>query len=181
MSCAPAWIALVAEALVDAGAHHGLDREQAGRLVADTVAGTGELLAERGRRARGVAAAGHLARWPDRARHRRSRGGRVRAAFDAAVDVVVNPLTALPLAISRVDIADYVETLMYVYLVLIFIRIIAELVPLDPVPPVLSAFLTFVNDVTNPYLNLFRRFIPMARARPRRARPQPDRRRPSCS
>src|SRR5688572_10221830 len=34
MSCAPAWIALVAEALVDAGARHGLDREEAGRLGA---------------------------------------------------------------------------------------------------------------------------------------------------
>jgi pyrroline-5-carboxylate reductase len=48
MSCAPAWIALVAEALVDAGARRGLPREQAERLVAATVAGTGELLAGAG-------------------------------------------------------------------------------------------------------------------------------------
>ena len=44
MSCAPAWIALVAEALVDAGVRHGLEHEQAERLVAQAVAGTGDLL-----------------------------------------------------------------------------------------------------------------------------------------
>jgi len=45
MSCSPAWIALVAEALVDAGVERGLDPAEAGRMVAETVAGTGELLA----------------------------------------------------------------------------------------------------------------------------------------
>ena len=44
MSCAPAWIALVAEALVDAGVRRGLDQTEAERMVAETVAGTGELL-----------------------------------------------------------------------------------------------------------------------------------------
>src|SRR6185503_8816758 len=48
MSCAPAWFALVAEALVDAGVEHGLNSEEAGRLVAATVAGTGALLSEAG-------------------------------------------------------------------------------------------------------------------------------------
>src|SRR6185503_15957730 len=43
MSCAPAWLALVAEALVDAGVRNGLDAQQAERLVAQTVAGTGAL------------------------------------------------------------------------------------------------------------------------------------------
>ena len=47
MSCAPAWFALVAEALVDAGVEHGLDSEQAGRLVAAALAGTGALLPTR--------------------------------------------------------------------------------------------------------------------------------------
>ena len=45
-----------------------------------------------------------------------------------------------------------------------------------PYNRVLSAFLDFVNDVTDPYLNLFRRFIPMVRLGPGRARPEPDRR-----
>ena len=35
-----------------------------------------------------------------------------------------------------------------------------------PYHPLLSAFLRFVDDVTNPYLNLFRRFIPPARLGP---------------
>ncbi|HYH59336.1 MAG TPA: YggT family protein [Thermoleophilaceae bacterium] len=75
-------------------------------------------------------------------------------------------MSAIPLAIGRADIADYVETLIYVYLILIFIKIIASWFRSIPYHPVLSAFLTFVNDVTNPYLNLFRRFIPMAKMGP---------------
>ena len=75
-------------------------------------------------------------------------------------------MTDLPLAIGRMDIADYVETLMYVYLVLIFIRIIVSWFRSIPYHPALSAFLRFVEDVTNPYLNLFRRFIPLARLGP---------------
>lgn len=75
-------------------------------------------------------------------------------------------MSALPLAISRVDIGDYVETLMYVYVVLIFIRILVSWFRSIPYHPVLSAFLRFVDDVTNPYLNLFRRFIPLARLGP---------------
>jgi YggT family protein len=75
-------------------------------------------------------------------------------------------VTQIPIAITRVDIGDYVETLIYVYLVLIFIRIIVSWFRSIPYHPVLSAFLTFVNDVTNPYRNLFRRFIPMARVGP---------------
>lgn len=69
----------------------------------------------------------------------------------------------LPLAVGRADVADYVDTLVLVYLVLIFIRIIVSWFRSVPYHPVLSAFLTFVHDVTDPYLNLFRRFIPMAR------------------
>lgn len=72
----------------------------------------------------------------------------------------------IPLAISRMDVADYVETLMYVYLVLIFIRIIVSWFRSIPYHPALSAVLKFVDDVTNPYLNLFRRFIPPARLGP---------------
>jgi YggT family protein len=72
----------------------------------------------------------------------------------------------LPLAIGRADIADYVDTLVLVYLVLIFIRIILSWFRSIPYHPWLSAFLTFVHDVTDPYLNIFRRFIPMARLGP---------------
>ena len=62
--------------------------------------------------------------------------------------------------------ADYVLTLAYVYVALIFIRILASWFRSIPYHPWLSAFLTFVDDVTSPYLNLFRRFLPMARLGP---------------
>jgi pyrroline-5-carboxylate reductase len=47
MSCSPAYLALIAELLAEAGAREGLDPELANRLVADTLAGTAELLWER--------------------------------------------------------------------------------------------------------------------------------------
>ena len=75
-------------------------------------------------------------------------------------------MTALPLALTRGDVADYLDVLIIVYLVLIFIRIIVSWFRSIPYHPVLSAFLRFVDDVTNPYLNLFRRFIPAARLGP---------------
>jgi len=90
MSCAPAWIALVAEALVDAGTRHGLDPGEAGRLVAETVAGTGELLADAGvepaELRRRVTSPGGLT---ERGTAALEEAG-VREAFESAVDVVVN-------------------------------------------------------------------------------------------
>ena len=67
---------------------------------------------------------------------------------------------------SRADIADYVRTLALVYLVLIFIRIIMSWIPRMPYNRILSGFLTFVTDVTDPYLNLFRRILPPVRLGP---------------
>jgi YggT family protein len=67
------------------------------------------------------------------------------------------------LAITRVDIASYLNTLLLVYFVLIFIRIILTWIPRIPYNPVLNALLKFVQDVTDPYLNLFRRFLPPLR------------------
>jgi YggT family protein len=69
----------------------------------------------------------------------------------------------LYLAISRGDVADYVNTLVLVYLVLIFIRILMSWIPRMPYNRYLAAFLKFVTDVTDPYLNLFRRFLPPVR------------------
>jgi YggT family protein len=70
------------------------------------------------------------------------------------------------LAISRGDVADYVETLAIVYIVLIFVRILMSWIPRMPYNRYLAAFLQFVSDVTDPYLNLFRRFMPMVRLGP---------------
>ncbi len=69
-------------------------------------------------------------------------------------------------AITRVDVAQYVNTLVLVYLVLIFIRILMSWIPRMPYNRVLNTVLTFVSDVTDPYLNLFRRFIPPLRMGP---------------
>jgi YggT family protein len=67
------------------------------------------------------------------------------------------------LAITRADVADYVNTLSLVYLVLIFIRILMSWIPRMPYNRYLAAFLKFVSDVTDPYLNLFRRILPPVR------------------
>lgn len=69
----------------------------------------------------------------------------------------------IELAITRGDVADYVDTLVIVYLVLIFIRIIMSWIPRMPYNRYLNAVLTFVRDVTDPYLNIFRRVIPPLR------------------
>ena len=69
-------------------------------------------------------------------------------------------------AITRQDVGDYVYTLALVYLVLIFIRIILSWIPRVPYNRWLAAFIKFVTDVTDPYLNLFRRILPPVRMGP---------------
>jgi len=70
------------------------------------------------------------------------------------------------LAITRDDAANYVQTLALVYLVLIFIRIILTWIPRIPYNRWLNAVIKFVTDVTDPYLNLFRRILPLVRIGP---------------
>ena len=70
------------------------------------------------------------------------------------------------LAITRDDVADYFSTLTLVYLVLIFVRIIMSWIPRIPYNRFLAGFLKFVSDVTDPYLNLFRRILPPVRMGP---------------
>ncbi len=67
------------------------------------------------------------------------------------------------LALTRGDVADYVNTLILVYVVLIVIRILMSWIPRMPYNRWLNMGLGFVTDVTDPYLNLFRRFIPPLR------------------
>jgi pyrroline-5-carboxylate reductase len=91
MSCAPAYVALVAEAQIDAGVRRGIPAAQSAELVVQTLAGTAELLRRRdndtlavrrevaspgGVTARGLAAL--------------ERGG-LRAAFSDALDAVLEP------------------------------------------------------------------------------------------
>jgi YggT family protein len=65
-----------------------------------------------------------------------------------------------PLAVDRVAIANYVDALFLVYIVLIFIRILLSWIPRLPYNPILHSIVTFVHDVTDPYLRLFRRVVP---------------------
>lgn len=91
MSCAPAYIALVAEAQIDAGVRAGLPADIASGLVVKTLGGTAALLEARdmdtlavrrsvtspgGTTARGLAALEH---------------GGIRAAFDDAMQAVLSP------------------------------------------------------------------------------------------
>jgi YggT family protein len=67
----------------------------------------------------------------------------------------------IPLAaIGRDEIADYVSALFIVYLILIFVRVLLSWIPRIPYNPTLRAVITFIEEVTNPYLNLFRRLLP---------------------
>jgi pyrroline-5-carboxylate reductase len=54
MSCGPAFMALVAEALVDAGVLHGLTPEDATTMVIETMAGSASVLRETGGDTRGL-------------------------------------------------------------------------------------------------------------------------------
>jgi YggT family protein len=64
------------------------------------------------------------------------------------------------LAISRSDVASYVDALFLVYLILLFVRILLSWIPRIPYNPTLNAVVNFIHEVTNPYLNLFRRILP---------------------
>jgi YggT family protein len=67
---------------------------------------------------------------------------------------------SLPAAITRADIADYVDALFLVYIILIFARVLLSWFPRLPYNPALRAVVEFIHQVTDPYLNLFRRFLP---------------------
>jgi pyrroline-5-carboxylate reductase len=91
MSCAPAYVALVAEAQVDAGVRRGIPPAQASALVTETLAGTAKLLRARGYdtlavRREVTSPGGTTARGLDAL----ERGG-VRAAFSDALDAVLEP------------------------------------------------------------------------------------------
>jgi YggT family protein len=66
---------------------------------------------------------------------------------------------ALLLAIARNDVAGYVDALFTVYIILIFIRILLSWIPRIPYNPTVSAMIGFVAEVTDPYLNVFRRIM----------------------
>jgi YggT family protein len=67
-------------------------------------------------------------------------------------------------ALTRGDIANYVQALFLVYILLIFIYILFNMMfSLGLRPPYTrytDAVMNFLRDVCEPYLKIFRRFIP---------------------
>ena len=90
-------------------------------------------------------------------------------------------MSAIPLALTRDDVAEYVSALFLVYIILILINVLLSWVPRMPYNRALRAVVDFITETTNPYINLFRRILPPIGGGGIRARPQPDDRRSSSS
>ncbi len=71
---------------------------------------------------------------------------------------------SLPVLSVRVDVANYLDTLIWVYTLVIFAYIVSTWVfsmgLRIPYYRYTDAVLGFLRDVTEPYLRIFRRFIP---------------------
>ena len=67
-------------------------------------------------------------------------------------------------ALTRVDVANYVDALFTVYILIIFVYILINLLfsfgLRTPYSRWSDAVLNFLRDVVDPYLRIFRRFIP---------------------
>lgn len=70
----------------------------------------------------------------------------------------------IPFAITRADIANYVDALFYVYILIIIVYILLNMMfslgLRTPYSRWWDAILTFLRDVSEPYLRIFRRIIP---------------------
>jgi YggT family protein len=70
----------------------------------------------------------------------------------------------MPLATTRGDIANYVDALFWVYILIIFVYLLLNMMFALGVRPPYSrwtdAILSFLRDVSEPYLRIFRRVIP---------------------
>ena len=72
---------------------------------------------------------------------------------------------ALPLAAVRDEIARYVDALFTVYLILIFAYVVVSIMYSVGIRPPYSRWwngiVEFLRQVVEPYLRIFRRFLPM--------------------
>lgn len=69
----------------------------------------------------------------------------------------------MSLALTRADVATYVDALVLVYTILILVNIVLSWIQqFRPLPYnlTLRAVIGFVEDTTNPYLAVFRSFVP---------------------
>ncbi|HKG39470.1 MAG TPA: YggT family protein [Conexibacter sp.] len=77
----------------------------------------------------------------------------------------MSAVAALPLAAVRNDIARYVDALFTVYLICIFAYVVISIMYSVGIRPPYSrwwnAIVEFLRQVVEPYLRLFRRFLPM--------------------
>jgi uncharacterized protein YggT (Ycf19 family) len=68
-------------------------------------------------------------------------------------------------AVTRSDIAGYVDAIFLVYSILIIVYVLLSMVfqlgARVPYSRFTDAILTFLRDVSEPYLQIFRRFIPL--------------------
>lgn len=64
------------------------------------------------------------------------------------------------LAFTRGDAAAYVNALFTVYIILVFLRVLMSWIPRLPENRIIQAVADFIRETTDPYLNLFRRFLP---------------------
>lgn len=65
----------------------------------------------------------------------------------------------IPFALSRSDVANYVQALFLVYFILIFANIILSFVPRMPFSLWSKAIIDFIHETTDPYINIFRRIL----------------------
>jgi YggT family protein len=67
-------------------------------------------------------------------------------------------------AVTRIDVANYVSAVFFVYIAMIFIHILLQMLfsfgMRMPYVRWTDSVLNFLRDVCEPYLRLFRRFIP---------------------
>jgi YggT family protein len=87
--------------------------------------------------------------------------------LSAVVDVashLASVVATLVLASARIEVAQYISTLIDVYVLLILVHIVLQwLFAFGLRPPysrVSSAVLGFVRDVCEPFLRIFRRLLP---------------------
>jgi YggT family protein len=65
----------------------------------------------------------------------------------------------IPLALSRSNVADYVQALFLVYFILIFANIVLSFIPRMPFSLWSQAVINFIRETTDPYINIFRRIL----------------------
>ena len=74
-------------------------------------------------------------------------------------------MTALLAVIDRTEVAAYLNALLLVYSIIIVVHVLAQMIfslgGRVPYSRWSDAILGFLRDVSEPYLGLFRRFLPM--------------------